>query len=181
MISFRSNKTRFYTLLITAALFFVVSWKLALKKTVDVHRQITEVENKLDQVESAPEQIAVVEKRLNYLNQMLVKESSGNAFQDRVLDEISSICRQKGLLLKQMPPMFRNVDNNYLVEIINVDVSGPFHRLLQLLYEIEQPQKNMNLISARFYVEENKRIKQKQLILSLYIQSLQDKPTVSKP
>ncbi|MFA6400444.1 MAG: type 4a pilus biogenesis protein PilO [Salinivirgaceae bacterium] len=171
-----SNRVRFYALVVAAVLFFPITWKLAIKKTVEAHRQITEIEDKLVMVESnTPEQIALVEKRLEFLDHLLVKDGPGDAFQNRVLHEISSICTQKGLLLKEMPPMFHAVDNNYLVETINIQVAGSFHHLLQLLYEIEKPQKKLNLISSHFFTKENKQSKQKQLILSIYIQTLQEK------
>ena len=171
-----SNKTRFYLLLAAALLFFPVTWKLALNKTLDVHQQLKDNEAKLSDVENnTPEQMALVEKRLTYLNRMLEGETSGEVFQNRVLDEVSSLCHQKGLLLREMPPMTKTNDSDYLVETINIQIAGSFHNLLQVLFELETPRKKMNLISAHFFVEENRRLKQKQLILSLYIQTLKKK------
>jgi hypothetical protein len=74
-----------------------------------------------------------------------------------------------------MPPMFRNLDNNYLVETINIQVAGSFNDLVELTYLLEQPTKHLNIVSVDFFVEENKRLKTKQLILSLYIQTLKPK------
>jgi Tfp pilus assembly protein PilO len=171
----QSNKAKFIAMIIVAVLFLPISWKLALKNTFDLHKQINEINKKHELFQNAPEQIAFVEKRLNYLTQLIVNDSIVGGLQNRVLDEISTICKQKGLLLKEMPPMFRNLDNNYLVETINIQVAGSFNDLVELTYLLEQPTKHLNIVSVDFFVEENKRLKTKQLILSLYIQTLKPK------
>lgn len=171
----QTNKTKFIVLVVAGILFFPLSWKLAFEKTALAHKQVNELDRKLESVQNAPERIAHVESRLNYLNQLIVDDSIEGGLQTRVLDEISTICKKKGLLLKEMPPMFRNLDNNYLVETINVQVAGSFHSLLKLIYLLEQPNKNLNIVSVDFFIEENKRQKTKQLILSLYIQTLKQK------
>lgn len=172
MIKMQSYKTRFIILIIGAVLFFPVVWKLALHKTFAAKTQLKELDSKLEQVENAPERIALVEKRLNYLNQLIINDKNIEELQERVLDEISTICRKKGLVLKEMPPMFRNLDNNYLVETINLEIAGSYHKLVQLVYELEKPSKNLNLVGINFSTIENKRLKTKQLVLSLYIQTL---------
>ncbi len=170
-----SNKAKLLALLVGSILFFPIAWKLAFNKTFDARKQINDLNYKLENVQNAPERIAIVEKRLNYLNQLIVDDDLEGGLQNRVLDEISTICKRKGLLLREMPPMFRNLDNNYLVETINVQVAGSYHDLLQLIYVLEKPEKNLNIASIDFFIEENKRLKTKQLILSLYIQTLKQK------
>jgi Tfp pilus assembly protein PilO len=170
----QSNKTKFYLLLIATVLFFPLVWNLALQKTFESRSQIKELKKKLAMLEDAPQQMALVEKRLHYLEQILVSESSEQEFQSRALDEISFICKQKGLLLKAMPPIMRNLDNNYLMETLNVEIAGSFHHLVQLLYQLEDTKKNINIVSAHFFTSENKRLKHKQLVLSLYIQTLHE-------
>lgn len=172
MIKLQSYKIRFVLVLIGAVLFFPVVWKLALHKTLAANVQLKELNRKLEQVENAPERIALVEKRLSYLNQLIIDDENNEELQERVLDEISTICSKKGLILKEMPPMFRNLDNNYLVETINLEIAGSYHKLLQLVYELEQPNKNLNMVGISFSTTENKRLKTKQLVLSLYIQTL---------
>jgi Tfp pilus assembly protein PilO len=175
MQGLQSNRIRFYLLLSGVLLFLPIVWKTTLQKTIESRVQLRLLEEKIQMLETAPEQIVLVEKRLNYLGHLLASENNSNGIQSRALYEISDICREKGLLLKAMPPMFRNLDNNYLMETLNIEVAGSFHHLVQLLHLLEQPKKNMNVVSARFYTNENKRRKQKQLVLSLYIQTLQEK------
>ncbi len=170
-----SYKAKLIALLVGSILFFPLAWKLAFIKTFDARTQIKELNFKLENVQNAPERIDIVEKRLNYLNQLIVDDDLEGGLQNRVLDEISTICRRKSLLLREMPPMFRNLDNNYLVETINVQVAGSYNDLLQLVYLLEKPNKNLNIASVDFFIEENKRLKTKRLILSLYIQTLKQK------
>lgn len=176
MMAFTSNKLRFYLLIAGAVLFFPVSWKLALKKTVEVRHQLIENTSKLSVIENnTPEQLARAEKRLAFLNKILEGDESAEEFQNRVLNEVSSLCHQKGLLLREIPAPQKTTDNAYQVETINIQMAGSFHHLLEVLYELEDPRKKLNLVAARFMVEENKRLKQKQLLLNIYIQVLQGK------
>jgi len=172
MLGIKSHKNKLIVVLLVGILFFPISYKLAFSKTFAARRELRQMNTKLANMEDAPGQIIEVKRKLKSLSNIIDSDSVAGGLQNKVLNEISDICTKNGLLLKEMPPMYKNIDNVYCIETINVQVSGSFHKLLKLLFQIESPEKNFNIVSTSFYTIENKQKKQKQLVLSLYIQTI---------
>jgi Tfp pilus assembly protein PilO len=175
MKGMNTYQRRIVLYLLGVVLFIPITWKLGFKRTLELKQQQQSINQKLELVTTAPERINIIRKRLEHIDKLVINSDNETQLQNRVLTEISMICRKKGLLLHHMPPMYKEVDNNYLMETTSVAIAGNFHKLLGLLHTLEDPKKNLNIVSSEFYTEEDKKTKQRKLFLKLYIQTLKNK------
>jgi len=175
MFENQKYKLKFVIVLSIFMVFIPISWNLAFKKTIGLIKQDKELNHKLSSLDNASMRIGNLKKRLSYLDEILNTDSFENGAQKYILDKISRICSERDLTIKEMPPSIREIDNEYQVETINIQIAGTFHNLLKLIYDLELKENNINIVSVKFLTEENKRMNTKRLILDLYIQTLKQK------
>lgn len=171
---FNSYKNRFILLVVVLILFIPITWNLAFKKTIFNYRENCILEEKLKLAENADEAILMLQDQLDQWDKTMVVDTSKGDVQNRLLNDISELCRSKNILLKQLPPVQKTFDNNYIIENINVQVSGTFYQLMQLLYELESPERSFNIVSISFLLNEAKGELPEQLILSIYLQTIKE-------
>ena len=125
----------------------------------------------MEVLENAPEQIAVLRQKLEFINKMIGK-ASGDIRQEDIVDEVSSYINEKtGIELCSMPPVHNFKKQEYWVKTYSLELQGGFNELVQFLYYFEQKKSIGKISSAEFYLVKDHRTKKNYLRLKLYIQS----------
>lgn len=171
---FQSYKNRFIVVTLLLVLFVPIAWKLAVKKTWECYRENRQLAERLKVAENAAVTLPALEAQLEQWNQTMVVDTLRGDVQNRLLNDISNLCHQNHLLLRQMPATQKTVDNSYQVETLNVQVAGTFHQLLKLLNQVEDPERSFNIVSASFILKEARGDQPEQLILNLYLQAIKE-------
>jgi hypothetical protein len=168
-----SYKQQLYYLLASGVLFFILAYWIAISKTLETGKNLKAVAKKLEQVKTAPENIATFEKRLAVINSKIGENLSDiPEFQKNLLDRISSYCAENSLVLKEFPQVHSWQKQDYLFITGYASIEGPFIPLLKLLYNLETTHSLGRIVSVDFSSREDRKLKRTRLTMSVYIQTI---------
>ena len=166
-------RKRFLLLVATGTVGIILAYLLAITPTVKLHHQLKDIKGKLSQLESAPDSIASLERRLEEINHKIGESySQGPEFQKNLLGEISTHCQKFSLVLSEFPQVhtFRRQDYEFITEYAKIE--GKYLSLLKLLYMIETTGSFGRLVSVNFQSVEDLRTKETKLTMAIYVQTV---------
>lgn len=173
MIQRLSHKHRFYLLLTGALVFLLISWKLAIKKTVVLKNQVKTIQEQLLAAENAPQKIATYTSKLQ-----LVESKIGNSISldkninQALLEKVSDYCKQNNIKFYELPKAHTINDGPFIIETNKVVLEGNYIKLLKLLYQLETEKRYGKIISAGFESIKDLRTSRTQLYLTVYLQNI---------
>lgn len=136
-----------------------------------------DLEEQLATAVDAPQRISQLEQKLADINGQIGSNISGNTdYQELLLEKVSRYCSKNRLVLKQLPQTHSYVHQDFKVETHKVVVEGSFHKLLKLIYAIENDFKLGKLVSVRFETEKDFVTKSISLTASIYFQNIKSIP-----
>ncbi len=154
-------------------LFSIVIYISPIKKTIDLHTQCNELEEKLLLANNSSSQLSLLQKQLHEVEDIFGdKGETYNNYQQNLLEIISNYCSLNNVILREFPtPIILN-EQEFSVETNVVVVDGSFSNILNLIYLLEQKKKTGKISSLQFNSKKNFKTKQLGLSASLYIQNV---------
>jgi hypothetical protein len=172
MLDKLSYKHRFYILLAAGIIVFLLSYWLAISRTVATFKQLRLMERSLRNVESAPENIAVYENKLQIANKKIGEnlENETVDFQKNLLDVISLYCAGNSLILREFPRVHKWQKKDYQFITCYANIEGTFIPLIKLLDNVEKSQRTGRIVSVNFSTYEDHLTRRLRLTMSIYVQ-----------
>lgn len=154
--------------------FLVIVYLLAIRGTVGLYVQGGELEEKLGQAQGAPRQIAQLERKLAYWDQLAssLNDSATNV-QKELFTNVSKACNAHKVSLRTLEFTASEEKENHSIDTYQVVMEGSYRNLLSAVYELENKLGNGILSSLTFEKEKDRYTKKDYLIAKLYIQSIQ--------
>jgi CHASE3 domain sensor protein len=173
MIGKLTHKTRLILLFVGTVLLFIIAYNFSISETIKVYKEYAEINSKLTQIASAPQQIKELEEKSTELDGIIGNASGTTVdFQKKLLDRISQYCQNHSLTLLDFPQVHKYINQEYEFITCYARVEGSFIPLLKLLLLIENNPDLGKVSSVDFSSFIDRKTKEHRLTLSIYIQSL---------
>nr|WP_319570069.1 hypothetical protein [uncultured Draconibacterium sp.] len=171
----KKYKKRLYLVVAVFIFTLLLSWKMAIKPSIDLYSNVKHQQDQLELLENAPQQIALLKRKLELVDQQ-IGASATDIKQEQIINEISQyINDRKQIDLCQLSPVHKQQRENYIIQTFQLELEGRFTQLVQLLQFFEQKKSIGKIASTEFYIHNDRKNKTNKLRLRLYIQ------TFSKP
>jgi len=169
------KKVSYRTRMRLLPLFFVgvvllIYW-LALKKTVELSRQVSQQQQRVEQLSDAPLQIQLIKRRLQEI-QNRIGSRSGSITQEEVFRRISSWSKRNALVVREFPEPHQLSSEDYLLDTYSMEVEGRFKQLLRLVHHLEQDEYIGKLASLKFQLKTDRRSREEYLTLRIFLQTV---------
>jgi hypothetical protein len=161
-------------LLIGYVFFLFAVYELAISKSWDLYSQNNTLKEKIGSSKAS----YTNKKELDRKKQILdIRISSffvdSVSHQDHLLETVSTYCHQHQVLIKEIPPMVRYVEDDFQISTYKIVVEGDFIPLLKMVYLLEQKSKLGRISSSLFSLKYDPKRKKEILSMVLYIQNIQ--------
>jgi hypothetical protein len=154
--------------------FLLIVYLLAIRSTLELVEQGSQLEEKLGQAEGAPRQIELLEQKLAYWDQLASSMSdSATSVQKELFTNVSKACNAHKVSLQALEFTASEEKENHVIDTYQVVMEGSYRNLLSAVYELENKLGNGILSSLAFEKETDRYTKRDYLIAKLYIQSIQ--------
>lgn len=167
-------KQKNYLLLIGTIVFLLVIYNASIKGTVEVYSSYSELNDKKEELENAPENLIKVEKRFAELKKGYGEHETYEdaEYQELVLEKITEFCIENDLVLRSFPAPHIFGEQGFEIEINRVSVQGPFGDLLELTYHLERKYKLGRIASLHFEKRTDLKTKKRFLVVNIYMQNI---------
>ena len=166
-------KQRLYLLIAGLFIFLYISHKVAFKETFKLRRDCKQIEERIAQVSTAPQQIVELEKKINRIDRSIRTDSVQEFnFHEILLEKISDYCVMHKIDIIEYPPLHIFSWNELTLETNAIVIQGKFIDLLKLIYYVEQEASIGRLSSVEFYTYYERSKKRTYLRMKLYIQHI---------
>lgn len=157
-----------------ALAFLVIVYLLAIRSTVDLYVQEGELEEKLGKAENAPRQIAQLERKLAYWDQIATNlNDSATSVQKELFTNVSKACSAHKVSLRALEFIATEEKESHQIDTYQVMMAGSYRNLLSAVFELENKLGNGILSSLTFEKVQDRYTKKDYLIAKLYIQNIQ--------
>ncbi len=160
-------------LLIAFVVLLVLSYLLAIRDTLSCFFAYRSLQKKETQLNQAPQELKSLQVKLKGLNYLIEnKQKTHGGVHASLLNIITAYCDEQGILLREYPGSQENIQNDLVVETNIFEVQGPFLKLLNLVYLLEQKQKIGKVASVRFQSKRDIQTRENILTVTIYIQNV---------
>jgi hypothetical protein len=160
-------------LLLFAALFAIIAYYMAVKKTFLVYAEYKDANKKMELVENAPQKISQLEAELKKFESIIgTSDSSTKNTRQLILEKTSSYCKENNIVLKEILQPVSTEQNGYNLESNIVILEGGFSKLLNYVYIMEKNKSIGKISSVKFSINQNLLTNNKKLQSTIYIQKI---------
>ncbi|PXX95184.1 hypothetical protein DF185_22665 [Marinifilum breve] len=156
---------------IVLVLVFLLVYSLTVSNTIDLSKQVKQLENQVEKLGDAPLQVQILKKRLEEIEER-IGNHSGTITQEDIFDELSIYCKRNGLTMREFPVPHEVSKDDYKLQTHQVELEGSFKNLLKLLYFLEQETYLGKVAATKFLLKEDKRIREEYLSLTIFLQTV---------
>ncbi len=168
----RTYKEKFYLICIAFVALMILSYFLAISKTLSEREKFSLLTQKHKQVQNLSSEL----KKWSNLSQQLDVSLGGQEFyldfHEGLLSSVGTFCHENQIQLVEFSEPFEGIDESYSVETIVLKFQGKYHPLLKLVHHLEETFKGGKISSASFTKEKNFKKNREELFLELYIQNI---------
>ena len=155
-----------------AAIFSIIIYKAALKKTIDEYSSCSELEYKLQTANNAPAKMSELEKMNKRLDMLLGQQTGNMDAQQPLLDSITNYCQKNNVVLQEFPKPIINSNKGTDIETNIFSVEGGFNKLIQLIYLFEQKYKIGKVVSVDYRTKKDFAVGKTNLSVTVYLQNI---------
>ncbi len=169
---FINYKKRSLLLVFLFIILMFLTYSLGIKKTLDISNETNRIELNIEKARNAPAKISKITQELDFWDEEMVATDDSKELQVLLFNELNVVCKNKKTKLIGAQKIKVKSDNDLAVETYEVNMKGLYKNLVQALYELENQLKYGNVSSAKFELVKNRKLRIKELVLTLYIQSV---------
>lgn len=151
--------------------FIILAYLLAIRKTVQTYETNKQLTQNIAIARNAPNSINKLEKKINEWDDYLLTDCTLNEIQLKIFDQLSKVCNIHNVNLENLNKINSVNKNDIFIETYEVSIKGNFSNLLQAQHELERKTKFAIIVSANYRIVKNRKTKEEELILNLYLQS----------
>ncbi|MBN1462686.1 MAG: hypothetical protein JXQ69_09380 [Paludibacteraceae bacterium] len=167
-------KVRFYIFLAGILLAILLSYQLAIKKTIVLSAENKEQTLQLDSIKQGAFQINQIKAKLNELRGQIGSQASSNMdVHQEILNTCSKFCAENNLLVREYPDKELIEVGSSKLEINKIIVEGSFHKSLQLVHLCENDKRLGRVVSVQFVKQKDVYAQKEKLLTSIYLQNMQ--------
>lgn len=159
------------------ALFFLVmllSYKLAIRKTIDVRKEYLSLKAEEESFQNLPQQLALLSKKEMYLDSILRKLDLGNtSMENSILRTINREAAKNNLNVIDFNPPHVFQQNGTDHTTYNFTFRGNYTDILKALYTIETQSKFGEVSHLNFLKRKNYRTRKPFLEATVFLQKLE--------
>lgn len=169
---FSSYRNRTILTCIGMALILVFVYQNNIRTTINLYRDYSQMEEKLNQNSDLALQVTILEQRLAELDGgNFAKNKIDSLPQSVMLDIISKTCAQHSLKLYNLGDPILYTQQQYQVELNMVTLEGSFINLTKAIHDLETTNSlRSNLMSVDYKLVKNYSGKADRLTATLYLQ-----------
>lgn len=150
-----------------------LSFNLAVKETVQLIYQCDSLENKINELKNAPEQIAILQQRINTIeSDASVSSDTNSGFQKYIFRILDNYCKINPVMLVEVSEVALYQTGEYCVETHQLRVTGSFIPILKLIYEYENKCKPGRLTAIHFERIKDNKTGVLHLFCTLFLQKI---------
>ena len=165
------NIRNIYLLSVITPIMLLVIWLFAIRKTIDLNKELSQTQEKLENLSQAPNQVLILQSKLEQIDKF-IGNSSQNIGGDEIFKIISEYSTDKSKIqIIDFPVNTVFSNNNYLTNTYTIKVKGKYSELLKMLNAFENNKSIGKIVSIEFIVETNLKTKKKSLMLILFVQT----------
>lgn len=172
MLNNFTYKQRNWLLLAAIIIFTVITYSLALSKTLGLAKECSALKKELVTTANAPEKIARLEEQLFELDRKAGLGSDSIDFQQALLEKVSTYSSQNNVTLKEFPSNHLFISKDLQIETNQFTLEGSFLSLLKCVFELEQVDKIGKVISTKYETIKDVRTKKVSLTAKIYVQNV---------
>lgn len=151
-----NSKIKF--LFLGIAIIALLSYHFAIRKTVELNNQHTQLKHKISLFQNSPSQLAVLrQKEMYYDSILLVHQLSGSSIQNKLLSMINSYADANNIQVLNFSEPHSIVDLGVNAITYQFTLRGHYNPIISLIYKIEMDSKLGEIIHLEFDRKENLR------------------------
>ncbi len=167
----KNHKRRFYIIIFSFLLIVSISWRMAITPSIQLYKSVNQQENQIEILETAPQQIALTEKKLERINQQ-IGTAAIDIKQENIVNEISLYIKNNDdVELCLLTPIHKQQKENFWINTYKLELQGSFTNLVQLLNYFEDKNSIGKIASTDFFLKKDNKSGTQHLRMQLYIQS----------
>jgi len=149
----------------------LIYW-LAIRETVKIKNDCSELIKQTKTAEDAPQQMRLIKTRLDELNNVMGSDTV-KSDADPLLKFVSRLNSNNSNLV-DFQPLHVFEHQNYQVETRIAVFEGTYVNLVKFLFDLEQKFLAGKVVSVKFQTETNFKTERKRLLMTLYVQSVKN-------
>ena len=162
-------------LIVGALLFLVLAYVLTLSTTKEMFFKNLKLKEDVERSLNAPAQIIKYKEELSKTKQIFGNNTDDEfKFQDTLLTFVTPYCDVNNVLLREFPAPHKMQSGGFEVQTTVFTVEGTLHKLLRLVYELEQKHRVGRIAGVKFFSEENRKTKELRLQAQIYVQNFKN-------
>lgn len=164
-------QTKMKLLPVGFVLALLLVYSLTISNTIDLSKQVQQLEAQVEKLGDAPLQVQILRKRLGEIEER-IGNHSGTISQEEIFDELSVYCKRNNLTVREFPVPHELSKDDYLVQTYLVEIEGSFHNLARLVYYLEQETYLGKVAATKFLLKKDKRTREEYLSLTIFLQTV---------
>lgn len=170
-------KKRYKLLLGGAALFLLVAYWLAFHKTWNLRQEVVQLAQQRSNAGQLLQEIGYYEQQLAQLE---AQQGSSTFTQNQLFQSVTNFCQEHRLIIQALPESRIYPEQDLHILHNEIQVTGAFIPIVQLIYTLEQEEHLGRVVSVDFGSKRNPRSREEELIATIHLQNIQKQspPTV---
>lgn len=165
-------KTKNRLLLLGIAVTMVLSYHLAVRKTLEVKEKHIQLENKVSIFQNGSRQLAMLkQKEMHYDSILLKHQLNGYSIQNNLLKMINSYAETHNIQVMNFSEPHSIVEKEVTVKTYRFTLKGKYNSIINLINKIEKDTKLGEIINLEFDRKENLRTSKRTLEATVMLKS----------
>lgn len=167
-----NNKTKNILLIIGFVFLLLLSYNLAISKTIDLKNKFNVLKNEEALYRDTPRQLSILKQKEKYYDSILneYQISKGSA-QNNLLDLLTSFSENNNLKIIDFSEPHLELKGEVSIKTYRFSIEGDYSGILKLIHHIEQKTKFGEIINLHFEKKTDYRKKRKYLQASVLLRS----------
>lgn len=168
-----SIQQRFYLFLIAIVLICIIAYQMAIKNTVDLHAQNSDMALQLDSARIGASQINELKSKLDkYKLQNEGDTIASTDVHQEILNTCSKFCADNHLYIKEFPENEQIEMGSSSLEINRITVEGSFANAVRLVELCEKEKQLGQIVSVSYNKQKASYTQKEQLLTTIFFQHI---------
>ncbi|MEM6685024.1 MAG: hypothetical protein AAF617_04430 [Bacteroidota bacterium] len=149
-------------------------YKFAIANTFALKSEYTKLHKEQKIFENTPKQIALLKKKQQYYDSLLVKyKIGGTSLQNNLLNTVATFSKAHNLKVIDFLEPHTIQEKSLVIKTYSLTVEGHFNNILQLIYTLEQRTKYGEVVCVSYKKKKNYRLGTSYLQANVMLQSFE--------